>query len=117
MDAPILVYDDDCGVCTRAALFVDRHADVTIVGFSKLTDELRGRLPPDYERCAHLVTREEVYSCGEAMERAFEKTRLPPSNLLSILRRAPGYALFRERVYRIVARNRPLIGRLLPSRR
>lgn len=114
MTPPTLVYDDDCGICTRAARFIDRHAAVEIVGFSDLTEELRSRLPGEYERCAPFVGEETVYSCGEAMERAYEHTGLPPSRLLPLFRRLPGYGPLRERVYRIVANNRPLIGRLLP---
>ncbi|ADB63128.1 putative thiol-disulphide oxidoreductase DCC (plasmid) [Haloterrigena turkmenica DSM 5511] len=111
---PTLVYDDDCGVCTRAARFVDRRAAIDIIGFSELTPELRDRLPAEYEQCAHLVTERAVYSCGEAMERAYELTGLPPSRLLPLFRRIPGYESIREGVYRIVAENRPLISRLLP---
>ena len=114
MPVPTLVYDDGCGVCTRAARYVGRHSDVEIVGFSKLTDDLRARLPANYEQCAYLVTDEAVYSCGEAMERAYERTGLPPSNALPALRRLPGYGSVREQVYRVVATNRPLISRLLP---
>ncbi|WP_306060854.1 thiol-disulfide oxidoreductase DCC family protein [Natronococcus wangiae] len=111
---PTLVYDDDCGVCTRAARFVDRRAVIDIVGFSELTGELRARLPADYEDCAHFVTDEATYSCGEAMERAYEQTNLFPSQLFPLFRRVPGYELVREYVYRIIASNRPLISRLLP---
>lgn len=46
---------------------------MNLVGFSELTNEMRARLPPDFERCAHLVTDARVYSCGEAMERATSK--------------------------------------------
>ena len=114
MSSPTLVYDDDCGICTRAAHYVERRSDIGIVGFSDLDDELRTRLPAEYERCAHLITDESVYSCGEAMERAYERTGLPPSVALPALRRIPGYGAVRERAYRLVAENRPLIGRLLP---
>lgn len=114
MSPPTLVYDDDCGVCTRAARAVERRSRVDIVGFSELTPELRARLPDEFERCAHLVADGAVYSCGEAMERAFERTGLPPSRALPLLRRLPGYGTARERAYRAVARNRPLLGRLLP---
>lgn len=114
MASPTLVYDDGCGFCTRAALFVARRADVDLVGFSELTDDLRARLPPDFERCAHLVTGGRVYSCGAAMERAYERTGLPPSGVLPLVRRVPGYGSVRERAYRAVANNRPLLGRLLP---
>ena len=84
-----------------------------LVGFSELTNEMRARLPPDFERCAHLVTDARVYSCGEAMERAYEQTGLPPSRLLPLFRRIPGCDPLRERVYRVVANNRPLIGWLI----
>jgi predicted DCC family thiol-disulfide oxidoreductase YuxK len=115
MPPPTLVYDDDCGICTRAARFVDRRAAIDIVGFSELSDDRRARLPADYEECAHLVTDRTTYSCGEAMERAYERTGLPPSQLFPLFRRVPGYARVREFVYRLVASNRPLISRLLPS--
>lgn len=111
---PTLVYDDDCGICTRAAQFVDRRAAIDIAGFSELTDDLRARLPVDYEECAHFVTDETTYSCGAAMERAYERTNLLPSQLFPLFRRVPGYKFAREYVYRIVASNRPLISRLLP---
>ncbi|AEH39434.1 thiol-disulfide oxidoreductase DCC family protein [Halopiger xanaduensis] len=114
MSPPTLVYDDDCGVCTRAARFVDRRAAINIVGFSELSDDLRTRLPPDYEECAHFVTDETTYSCGAAMERAYERTGLLPSQLFPLVRRVPGYVPVREFVYRVVASNRPSIGRLLP---
>lgn len=114
MSAPTLVYDDDCGVCTRAARFVDRNATVDIVGFSELPDDLRARLPPDFERCAHLVAGDTAYSCGEAMKRAYELTDLSPSRLFPLFPRVPGYEHGREYGYRIVATNRPAIGRLLP---
>ena len=113
MTEPILVYDADCDICTRAAVFISSHADVELVGFSELDEETRASLPPDFERCAHLVVDGRVYSCGEAMERAFELTTLPAASLPSLLRRVPGYEPVREGVYRWVADNRPLVSRLL----
>ena len=41
---PTLVYDDDCGFCTRAAAFVARHGTVELVGFAELSPSLRERL-------------------------------------------------------------------------
>jgi predicted DCC family thiol-disulfide oxidoreductase YuxK len=114
MELPVLVYDDDCGVCTRAALFIDQRSAVDLVGFSELTGDIRSHLPAGFERCAHFVTAEGTYSCGEAMERAYERTGLPPSRLLPVFRLVPGYGFLRERVYRLIAGHRPLIGRLLP---
>lgn len=101
-------------MCTRAARFVDRRAAIDIVGFSELTDDLRARLPPDHEDCAHFVTDETTYSCGAAMERAYERTGLLPSQFFPLFRRVPGYVPVREFVYRVVASNRPLISQLLP---
>ena len=107
-----LVYDDDCGFCTRAAFLVaDRGADVELVAFSELTPADVERLPPDWERCAHLLTEEGRYSCGEAMTRAYELTDLPLAWLLPHLRRIPGFATVRELAYRVVANNRPFFSR------
>ncbi|MFB6202115.1 MAG: thiol-disulfide oxidoreductase DCC family protein [Halorhabdus sp.] len=111
---PILVYDDDCGFCTRAATFVARHGTVDIVGFSAVTPDLRDRLPEGYRDCAHLLTDDAVYSCGEAIERALAETELVPSGLFAVCRSVPGYPSFREWGYRRVANNRETVGRLIP---
>ncbi|WP_181684717.1 thiol-disulfide oxidoreductase DCC family protein [Halorhabdus salina] len=112
--APTLVYDDDCGFCTRSARFVARHGRVEIVGFSELSEALRDRLPEDYRECAHLVTDETVYSCGEAVERGLAKTELVPPGFFRAIRAVPGYAWARERGYRWVAKNRATVSRILP---
>ena len=114
MSTRTLVYDDNCGICTRTAVFIAERTTIDLVGFSELTPELRARLPQDFTKCAHLVTDEDVYSCGEAMERAYEETGLPPADLLPLFRRIPMYEPVREGIYSIVATNRPLVGRLLP---
>lgn len=116
MPTPVLVYDDDCGFCTRAARFIDRHAGgrLRIVGFSALPAALRERLPADWRECAHLVTDETVYSCGEAVERAFAMTELVPGQAITAMNTLPGYGFARERGYRWVADNRSTISRLLP---
>ena len=111
---PILVYDDDCGFCTRSALFIARHGDVRIVGFAELAPAVRDRLPENYRDCAHLLTSDEVYSCGEAVERAFAETELVPTALIDTLGRVPGYPTVRERVYGWIADNRGTVGRLVP---
>ena len=114
MSTPTLIYDDDCGFCTRAARFVARHGDVEIVGFSELSPSLRDRLPPDYRECAHLVVDDAVYSCGASIERALAETALFPSVLFACLRTLPGYPALREWGYRRIANNRGVIGRMLP---
>jgi len=110
---PRLVYDDDCGMCTRAARYVARRAEVELVGFSALSPDQRACLPDDWEACAHLLTDDAVYSCGEAMVRAYELTAAPPTRLLPLLRRLPGYARVRDRVYRFIAGHRDWFGRIL----
>ena len=111
MDNPVLVYDDDCDFCTRSARLVAREGTVTIVGFSELSAEHRERLPENFRDCAHLLTEDGVYSCGEAVERSFERAGLVPGFLLATLRSIPGYATARERGYRFVAKNRGTFGR------
>ena len=108
-----LVYDDDCGFCTRSARFIRRHGSVRIVGFSELSPALESRLPEDYWECAHFVTDESVYSCGEAVERAFERTKLVPESVFEFLRTLSWYPFLREWTYQQVAENRGTIGRLL----
>lgn len=109
---PRLVYDDDCRFCTRAARFVARHGVVELVPFSAVTPDQRARLPEDWESCAHLLTDDAVYSCGAAMERAFELTGLPPAAVLPAARRLPGWTRLREAGYRTVADNRGRLSRL-----
>ena len=117
MDDPILVYDDDCGFCTWSARFVAARSTVELVGFSELTDELLDRLPEDYEDCAHLVTDEEVYSCGAGMEEAFLRTDLGEElrEPVGFLRQFEDYDRVRERGYRLVADNRDLFGKVLSA--
>lgn len=117
MGADRLVYDDDCGFCTWAAFWVVEHgADLELVAFSELTAADRERLPPDWERCAHLLTDEGRYSCGEAMTRAYERADAPLAGWLPVLRRVPGFGLCRELAYRVVASNRDWFGRHVGSR-
>ncbi len=109
---PVLVYDDDCGVCTRAAEWVARHGDVELVGFSALTADQVERLPETWRECAHLLVNGEVYSCGAAMEEAFLRTDDAGTRLVRAIREVPGYPRLREFGYRVFADNRGLVGRL-----
>ncbi|MFB6360985.1 MAG: DCC1-like thiol-disulfide oxidoreductase family protein, partial [Halobacteriales archaeon] len=98
-----LVYDDDCGFCTYAAFWVVEHgADLELVAFSELSAADRERLPPNWRRCAHLLTEEGRFSCGEAMTRAYERSAGPFAGWLPYLRRVPGFAVVRELGYRVV---------------
>ena len=114
MQQPILVYDDGCSFCTRIARAVERRADVSIVGFSELEPAHLDRLPSAFRDCAHLVTEDAVYSCGEAVERAIAEIEGVPAAGISLLRVLPGYVPARERGYQFVAAHRGTFGRLLP---
>ncbi|WP_336339574.1 thiol-disulfide oxidoreductase DCC family protein [Haloarcula brevis] len=123
MSDATLVYDDDCGFCTWWADFIGQRSDLDIVGFSELDGDLLERLPDDYETCSHLVTDEDVYSCGESIETALTHTDLgePARPLVSFLRQFEDYERLRERAYRRVAENRSKWGKVMsktpPARR
>jgi len=111
----LFVYDDDCGFCTWWAEFFAEVTAVEIVAFSALDDSLRERLPDDYERCAHLVTEDEVYSCGEAIEQTFARSAIgrPAEPLIELFRQSALYEDVREGSYRQVADRRALWGKVL----
>jgi predicted DCC family thiol-disulfide oxidoreductase YuxK len=109
---PKLVYDDDCGFCTRSALFIKSNSDITLVPFSEISQDLLEQLPENWRTCAHFFTENSVYSCGEAMERVYERTNSPLSRVFPTLRQIPGYHLIRECVYSWIASHRSLVGKL-----
>ncbi|WP_135830572.1 DCC1-like thiol-disulfide oxidoreductase family protein [Halorussus halobius] len=115
MSDATLVYDDDCGFCTWWADFFAYRSDLRLVGFSDLSDDLRERLPDDYEECSHVVTDDEVYSCGQSLEEAFVRSDLGEDArpLVEFLRNFEDYRGLRERVYRTVADNRTEFGRIV----
>ncbi len=112
MADPVLVYDDACGFCTWWADFVAAHSQVDVVGFSALSEAHLERLPAGYHSCAHLLTEETVYACGEAVEAALCRLDGMPAALQQPgpIRRHATYKRIRERVYRWVADNRGRLG-------
>jgi predicted DCC family thiol-disulfide oxidoreductase YuxK len=119
---PTIVYDDDCGFCTWSVEYAMANGEFAVVGFSELTDEQRHRLPEGHERCSHLLTEEEVYSCGGAAEATLIRLSGPAGiagrtfGLLPVsVRRA-----VREPLYRVATDNRDKLGSLVrrdpPSR-
>ncbi|WP_135821698.1 thiol-disulfide oxidoreductase DCC family protein [Halostella litorea] len=110
---PRLVYDDDCGFCTWSAEFAAARGEFELVGFSELSPDQLARLPDDYETCAHLLTADAVYSCGKATEMAVERLGPPYSLAVAAFRAVPGSERAREPLYRLVADNRGLLGRLV----
>jgi len=119
MSGDALVYDDDCGFCTWWADYFAERTDLETVGFDELTDAQRRRLPDDYESCVHLLTDGDVYSCGEAAERALARADIPPGadDLTRFLRQFEDYERLRERLYREVADRRGLLGQFLSKER
>ncbi len=121
---PTFVYDDDCGFCTWWADQFATRTDLRIVGFSELDDDdVRDRLPADYEDCAHLVTDGAVHSCGAAIERALLRTEQADEArpIVDFLRQFEDYERLRERAYRWAADRREKLGLLVsktpPARR
>lgn len=111
-DRPILLFDDDCGVCTDAAVWVAERDGVELVGFSAADEELVDRLPAGWRDCAHLITDDGVYSCGEAMEEAYLRTDHWGTGPVGLVRQVPGFGPIREFGYRIFAGNRDIVGKL-----
>ena len=113
MNPTVLVYDDDCGFCTWSAELIAERGNLSLVGYSELEDSLRNRLPDDFERCAHLVTDSEVYSCGEAVEEALLLSDLGEyaRPVSEELRRSETYGDLRELGYRFVAEHRTEFSR------
>lgn len=110
---PRLVFDDECGFCTWCANFAARHGDVELVGFHELSPDQLARLPDDYERSAHLLTDDAVYSAGEAIERTLVVDFPELEPVFDALGAIPGYEPLRERLYRWGADNRVLLGRIV----
>jgi len=109
---PTLVYDDDCGFCTWWADFFAERSDFRVVGFSELPDDLRERLPDDYEECSHLLADGEVYSCGASLEQAFVRSELGEDyrSVVEFARNFREYEDLREGVYGWVANHRGELG-------
>ena len=129
MPGATLVYDDDCGFCTWWANWIEARSDLRLVGFSALEGDgsggpddpadLRSRLPENYESCSHLVTDDDVYSCGASIEEAIARSEvcrgLDLSGLVGFLRHFRDYNRARESGYRWVADHRGLLGRVLSA--
>lgn len=112
-DTPLLIYDGDCGVCTRAVRWIEERADVELRQFDDLNEDQIQQLPGDWRDCAHFIHQGKGYSCGRAMEEAFLLTDHWATGPLRRVRRLPGFGMLREIGYRRFADNRSLVGRYL----
>ncbi|GAB7018915.1 thiol-disulfide oxidoreductase DCC family protein [Halostagnicola bangensis] len=110
---PRLVFDDDCGFCTWCAEYAAERGEFELVGFRDLTPDQLARLPDEYEDCAHLLTQDAVYSCGEAIEEVGTRLETPSRHLAAAFRQLPGAEEAREPLYRRVADNRDLFGKIV----
>ncbi|MFB6187163.1 MAG: thiol-disulfide oxidoreductase DCC family protein [Halobacteriaceae archaeon] len=109
------MYDDDCGFCTWCVAYARKRGEFNIVGFSNLSEDLKERLPENYERCAHLLTDDTVYSCGKATEIAIAHLSSPLGILGRLFQTLPENIRkhIREPLYRLVADNRDVFGKIL----
>ncbi|USZ69601.1 DUF393 domain-containing protein [Halorussus salilacus] len=114
---PVIVYDDDCGFCAWSVAFADRRGEFDVLGFSELSDAERARLPDGYRECAHLLTDEGVYSCGEATEEILVRLDSPVALAARAFRRIPASERVRDPLYRWVADHRAWFGKLVRSGR
>jgi predicted DCC family thiol-disulfide oxidoreductase YuxK len=108
-----MVYDDDCGFCTWCADVGARFGDVEPVGFSELSPDQRARLPDDWRRSAHLLTDEDVYSGGAAVQGVLVRMNALFAAGFWLLETVPGYDRVRERLYRWGADRRDWWGRIV----
>ncbi len=111
----LLVYDDDCGLCSRVARFVARGAaaELELVGFSALPLDgaLEGLSRSDLWASAHFVSAEGVeYHGGESVTQA---ARLLPGGQVAVQLDRPVLRGLREIGYRLVVWQRERISRWL----
>jgi predicted DCC family thiol-disulfide oxidoreductase YuxK len=111
---PLLVYDDDCGLCTAAAIWLQlRVSGLELIGFSELPREgiLESLDLGGLHASAHFVSADGVeYHGGEAITRVL---RLVPGTEPIRYLDWPVLRGLREGGYRLVAWQRDRISRLI----
>lgn len=115
MSDATFVYDDACGFCTWCAQLLVDNSDLDVVGFSEITDEETARLPDDWRSGAHLLTADQVYSNGAAIEEAFLRSSYAPdgsADVVGFLRQFDDYGRLREKLYQAAADRRDVWGLL-----
>jgi predicted DCC family thiol-disulfide oxidoreductase YuxK len=116
-----VLYDRDCGFCTWSADWIgraDRAGRLRIVALQDAPLD-PGLAPIAAERdlrCAlHAVDEDGVVHAGGAAVLSIQE-RLPGGALITAWRRLPGAAELAEWAYRIAARNRDWLGRLVGAK-
>ena len=108
-----LLFDGDCGLCTRFLAFTDgRFVGRPFEYVSLASDQARVSLGEDHERVINLdsmavIECGSIYTHSEAALRVVAKMR-PPWRWLRLLRIVPKNV--RDRAYRSVARRRQWFG-------
>lgn len=108
---PVLIYDGDCGICTRSAALVTtrlrrRESDFSVAAWQDLDLADYGLTWEECNRAAQWVAADGTVSAGEAaIARTLLASRLPvrPLGVLMLL---PGLNAVARVAYRWVAANR-----------
>lgn len=114
--APVLIYDGDCGICTKMARLVTsrlrrRESDFAVAAWQDLDGDGSGLAAygltwEDCDRAAQWVAADGTVSAGEnAVARALLASRLPLRPLGAVML-VPGINALAGVVYRWVANNR-----------
>lgn len=105
-----LIYDGDCGFCTRVAKFGERHKkrDYESLSWQSIESELKdyGLTQSDVMQRVYWVDdNQQVYGGASALFQASKNLRFP-FQLFSLLSFIPGVSFIAEPIYRFVAKNR-----------
>lgn len=104
-----LIYDGDCGFCTKSAMFGKERLkkDVEILPWQSIEDlSVYGIDQTDVQQRAYFVDNDDLVFGGASGVLRFAKNMKFPWPIIARLLLLPGIAFFSELVYRFVARNR-----------
>lgn len=107
--SPILLFDADCGFCTRSAGWLHRplfRAAVDTIPFQHADLEALGLREEDCERLLHAVLPDGRITAGAGAVAAALKVSRAPWPLIGSLLLLPGARQLAEIAYHAVARNR-----------
>jgi predicted DCC family thiol-disulfide oxidoreductase YuxK len=114
-DRLLVLYDGDCGICTRTARVLrrlDRRQSLRLVG-AQAADDIAG-VPRLEERLTYLYVRDRRGRWTRAGAAAVQIAEAVPAlRPLAVAARIPGAPAVIERIYSIVASNRHRISRAL----
>jgi predicted DCC family thiol-disulfide oxidoreductase YuxK len=107
---PVLVYDGDCGFCTRSARWVERRlppsSGASVQPWQRLDLRTLGLTPPDVTAAAWWVDAEGRRHRGHRAAAAALRTIGGAWSVLGLLLVVPPVSWLAAGVYAVVARNR-----------